>query len=103
MTGRFPVRYYTFDTSAKAGITYERSPGVVVFEHGEYNKGININTVPSKTWATTLELKVCLVCAENCQLGEYLHTSSVKIIYNNVFPSNKFTAEMGATTHTIWT
>eukprot|EP00929_Paragymnodinium_shiwhaense_P023326 TRINITY_DN14630_c0_g1_i1.p1 TRINITY_DN14630_c0_g1~~TRINITY_DN14630_c0_g1_i1.p1 ORF type:complete len:835 (-),score=196.50 TRINITY_DN14630_c0_g1_i1:29-2533(-) len=90
LKGQVSVKYRTENGSGVAGEVYEHVEGEVTFEDGEYNKTIDIKTVNNGIWAATLEFKLKVFEPDNCQLGKYLHSSRVKVINNQCFPSSKF-------------
>eukprot|EP00929_Paragymnodinium_shiwhaense_P023327 TRINITY_DN14630_c0_g1_i2.p1 TRINITY_DN14630_c0_g1~~TRINITY_DN14630_c0_g1_i2.p1 ORF type:complete len:834 (-),score=143.75 TRINITY_DN14630_c0_g1_i2:463-2964(-) len=90
LTGQVSVKYRTENGSGIAGEIYEHVEGEVTFEDGEYIKTIDVKTINNGKWACTLEFKLKVYEADNCQLGKYLHTSRVKVINNQYFPSSKF-------------
>lgn len=88
--GQARVWYTTADGSALAGEQYEPVAGELVFEDREKDKSIEINLCDDDTWHATNEFKVHLSDAEGCILGTYLHTCRVKVLDQNIFPSDKY-------------
>ncbi|CAE8585907.1 unnamed protein product [Polarella glacialis] len=90
MRGAVSVRWKTVDGSGKAGSRYSAASGKVLFQDGELMKSINVKVVDSELWAATLEFKVLLSEPEHCETGRYLHTCRVKVIDDDLFPTNKY-------------
>jgi hypothetical protein len=94
LEGKVAIKYYTLDGSAQGSTSfdtndYESQCRRVVFQPGEHTKSIVINVFDSTEglWSPTIEFKVLLSEAENCQMGAYLHSARVKIFNNDPFPS----------------
>lgn len=79
----------TKDASAKAGHKYEARSGRVTFSPGETIKNISIPLLDDDSWDATLEFLVVLTGVQGASLGKYLYTCRVKIIDDDVFPTNK--------------
>merc|ERR1712216_177845 len=90
LKGSCSVRYYSKDASAKAGRRYKACSGNVTFEEGEHTKTIEVRIISSRMWSTTLEFEMYLERPINCELDLYLHKSRVKVIDNDLFPSDKY-------------
>lgn len=90
MKGEVRVDYQSFDGTAKAGVRYEPALGTLRFKDNEDLKSIKIKIIEDENWATTVEFKVHLSNAVNCELGKYLHHCRVKVIDNDCFPSSKY-------------
>jgi ABC-type multidrug transport system fused ATPase/permease subunit len=90
LKGRVAVRYKTYDGSALAGFKYEATHGDLVFEEGVSDRVITVPIMNDDRWDPTLDFVVELEEPQACQLGNYLHKCSVKIIDDDVFPSNQF-------------
>mmetsp|Transcript_37274 Transcript_37274/g.112521 ORF Transcript_37274/g.112521 Transcript_37274/m.112521 type:complete len:809 (-) Transcript_37274:21-2447(-) len=89
-TGVSKVDYKTVDASAKAGEKYEATSGTLTFEAGEHMKSITVEILDDDKWNATLEFKVDLENPQGAQLGKYLHTCRVKVIDDDLFPTNKY-------------
>jgi len=94
MQGTCKAKWHTVDASARAGYRYVSAKGAVCFKDGEHTKTIKISIMQDDRWSTTTEFKLELENPENCELGLYLHHCRVKIIDNDVFPSNRFAAQV---------
>jgi len=90
LTGAAAFDFHTEDASAKAGRKYEAKTGSMGFNPGETVKTINIPILNDDSWDAALEFKVVLTRVRGAQLGKYLHRCRVKIIDDDVFPTNKF-------------
>jgi len=88
------VQWRTEDASAKAGHQYTAQSGEVVFEPGETHQHVKVPIVEDDVWHATTEFKAKLFHPHGCQLGNFLHTSRVKIIDNDQFPTNKFAEQV---------
>jgi len=94
LRGSVLVSYHTMDDSAIAGERYFERSGHLHFEAGVCCMSIDIPIVENDRWSTTLEFKVCLDQPTHCKLGNYLHTARVKVIDDNVFPSDVFRGQV---------
>lgn len=83
------VKYFTKDSSAKAGVRYEAQSGTVHFAPGEMMKTINIEIFQDDCFDATLEFHIKLDDAEGAFLGLYLHTARVQVVDDDGFPSNR--------------
>eukprot|EP00746_Dinoflagellata_sp_MGD_P005561 gnl/MRDRNA2_/MRDRNA2_110787_c0_seq1.p1 gnl/MRDRNA2_/MRDRNA2_110787_c0~~gnl/MRDRNA2_/MRDRNA2_110787_c0_seq1.p1 ORF type:complete len:929 (-),score=162.28 gnl/MRDRNA2_/MRDRNA2_110787_c0_seq1:115-2901(-) len=81
-------QYHTEDLSAKAGHKYEATSGEIQFLPGEYHKSIKIPILDDDNWDSTLEFLVVLTKPVGGQLGRTLYRTRVKVIDDDVFPSN---------------
>lgn len=89
--GTVKAKWETVDGSAKAGEQYVQAKGEVVFDDGDLqNKSIWIELLNDDKWHATNEFKVKLLRPEGCMLGKYLHTVRVKVMDNNLFPSDTY-------------
>jgi len=84
------VHYRTVDGTAKAGSKYCETQGTLVFEAGVNELDVSIPLISDRHWDTTTEFKVCLSDPNDCLLGSYLHSTRVKIMDEDTFPSNKY-------------
>lgn len=84
------VRYSTRDGSAKAGVKYAHTEGILEFDHGEYSKTISVPLEEDDRYDATLEFDVLLTSPVAAILDEYLHTSRVVLKDDDAFPTNKF-------------
>jgi len=89
---RSTVKWRTDDGSALAGVKYVAAQGELIFEKGESSKTIVIKVIDDNKWDSTLEFKLTLLeeGRESCHLGIYLRSCRVKIIDNDMFPTNRF-------------
>eukprot|EP00419_Tripos_fusus_P032504 CAMPEP_0172786926 /NCGR_PEP_ID=MMETSP1074-20121228/206196_1 /TAXON_ID=2916 /ORGANISM="Ceratium fusus, Strain PA161109" /LENGTH=568 /DNA_ID=CAMNT_0013623945 /DNA_START=23 /DNA_END=1725 /DNA_ORIENTATION=+ len=87
------VSYSSEDDSAVAGRRYQAVSGRIVFNPGEICKSVCIPLISSDDWNTTLEFKLKLSDPKGCAVGGYLFLSRVKVIDNDLFPSNRFDEE----------
>lgn len=87
---RSVVPYCTKDYSAKAGRSYIAAHSTVLFDPGERWKTIKIDIIDNDFWDTTLSFKIELLQEglEGAALGEYVWTTTVRIIDNDLFPTN---------------
>ena len=92
------VKFQTRDVSAKHGSKYLKTSGLLTFEPGEVLKSLEIPIVTDEYFDTTTEFSVVLHSPENCFLGAYLCATRVFILDDDLFPSNKFRAEIESDT-----
>jgi len=90
LQGEVNVRFSTEDVSAKAGQRYEATSGKVTFLDGEARRVVQVAIIQKEDWCPTLEFKVRLSEPDNCYLGLYLQACNVKVIDDDVFPSDKY-------------
>jgi len=88
------VLYYTEDGSARAGLKYEATRGELEFAPFESSKTVRVPIRDDNVFSTTLEFKIKLDNPSGCKLGNYLSSCRVKIIDDDVFPSNRFRQEI---------
>jgi hypothetical protein len=89
--GEARVKWKTFDMSAEAYKHYVPMPYTeVVFEDGCSHKDVYVSVIPTPGFEGTVEFGLFIdkQSVENAAVGKYLHTSSVKIIDSNAFPSD---------------
>ena len=88
--GKASVRWRTFDISAVAGKHYAPVHNQLIeFQDGETHKDLIVQVIPCDEYDGTVEFGVYLEAetAENCDVGHYLHTASIKIIDDACFPT----------------
>jgi len=96
LKGEVSVRFSTEDVSAKAGERYTATSGKVTFLDGEARRVVQVAIVSKEDWCPTLEFKVRLSEPDNCYLGLYLQACTVKVIDDDIFPSDKYLHEITA-------
>jgi len=96
LQGEVSVRFATEDVSAIAGERYQATSGKVTFLDGEARRVVQIAIVQKADWCPTLEFKVRLSDPENCYLGLYLQACNVKVIDDDIFPSDRFREDITA-------
>lgn len=89
-SGSATVEWRTEDSSAKAGVKYEASWGQLDFAPGETMKTVTIALLNDDAWDATLEFSAVLSHAHGAQLGKYLSRCRIKIIDDDVFPTNVY-------------
>lgn len=90
MRGTASAKYSTEDVSAKTGQHFKACSGQVTFLPGEERKIIELEIIEDGLWTPSLEFKVYLYEPKNCKLSNTVATSRVKILNEDVFPSNKY-------------
>lgn len=93
-SGEATAEYTTVDSSAKAGVKYEAQAGTVRFLPGETMKEITVPLLQNDSFDATLEFLVEIVDVKGAHMGKYLYTCRVKIIDDDVFPTNKYEADL---------
>jgi energy-coupling factor transporter ATP-binding protein EcfA2 len=88
--GEAYVEWRTEDSSAKAGVKYQAASGSLHFLPGETMKEVIILLLNDDAWDATLEFAVLLSNCRGAQLGKYLSHCRVKIIDDDVFPTNRY-------------
>eukprot|EP00440_Ansanella_granifera_P068259 gb/GFBE01074050.1/.p1 GENE.gb/GFBE01074050.1/~~gb/GFBE01074050.1/.p1 ORF type:complete len:841 (+),score=180.18 gb/GFBE01074050.1/:1-2523(+) len=86
--------YTTRDASAKAGAHYEAQAGRLTFEPGETLKSIKVKIFDDDSFSSALEFKLLITNVEGAHSGKYLYAARVKIIDNDVWPTNRFQDEI---------
>lgn len=84
------AKYETHDCSAKAGVKYVHTSGILEFAPGEVSKEIHVKLLQDANWDATLEFEVRLTEPVNANLGRYLYHCRVKVIDDDFFPTNQF-------------
>eukprot|EP00931_Biecheleriopsis_adriatica_P053450 TRINITY_DN31275_c1_g1_i2.p1 TRINITY_DN31275_c1_g1~~TRINITY_DN31275_c1_g1_i2.p1 ORF type:complete len:870 (-),score=129.43 TRINITY_DN31275_c1_g1_i2:68-2677(-) len=84
------VEFVTEDGSAKAGVKYRATRGVLHFQPGEDRQAFEVEVFNNHRWDATLEFKIHLVNNEGIELGRYLYHCRVRIIDGQMFPSNRY-------------
>jgi len=89
------VCYTTHDVTAKAGVSYEATAGVIEFEPGQSFVEIEVQLLDNNIWGSTVEFMVELLQEgiENATLDRRLFQTQVKVADNDAFPSNKYVAK----------
>jgi len=88
------VSYHTVDASALAGLKFEFTEGQVTFQEDEFLLSITVNITQDETWSPTLEFKVVLSDPEECILVADGTSCRVKIIDDDMFPSNRYREQL---------
>lgn len=90
------VRWATQDASGKAGVRYEATSGVLDFEPGERIKPVQVPLIGSDAWESVTEFHVALDSEglRGASLGPYLSQARVKVIDNDMFPTNLYAREI---------
>eukprot|EP00747_Dinoflagellata_sp_TGD_P214050 gnl/TRDRNA2_/TRDRNA2_86945_c0_seq2.p1 gnl/TRDRNA2_/TRDRNA2_86945_c0~~gnl/TRDRNA2_/TRDRNA2_86945_c0_seq2.p1 ORF type:complete len:886 (-),score=158.08 gnl/TRDRNA2_/TRDRNA2_86945_c0_seq2:35-2692(-) len=94
LSGLDTVKYRTIDGSAKAGEQYVAKAGEVAFEDGQSDYSFDIILLDDKKWTTTLEFKIELSDPDGCQLGIDFQVCRVKVINDNLFPSDVYSPQL---------
>jgi len=84
------VKYHTEDGSAKAGIKYTETAGVLKFKEGELYKTFDIPIIASESFDTVLEFFVELDGGDGCTVCPHAGNCRVMVLDNDTFPSTKF-------------
>eukprot|EP00931_Biecheleriopsis_adriatica_P079034 TRINITY_DN5244_c0_g2_i1.p1 TRINITY_DN5244_c0_g2~~TRINITY_DN5244_c0_g2_i1.p1 ORF type:complete len:898 (-),score=150.80 TRINITY_DN5244_c0_g2_i1:69-2762(-) len=84
------VRYSTISGTAKPGKKYVEISGVLEFGPGETEKEIHLELLEDDCWQATQEFVVRLSDPHGMELSEGSAETRVKIIDDDVFPSNRF-------------
>lgn len=88
--------WQTEDSSAKAGVKYEASGGIMTFAPGEATKEITIRLLDDDAWDATVEFGIVITRVGGAQLGKYLYRTRVKVIDDDVFPTNAYQTKLQA-------
>merc|ERR1740123_29201 len=84
-----------FETAAgTASNKFKSKEGVIEFAPGETQKEITIDLISDPCWHATEEFSINLSEPNGVELGRNLKTVRVKIIDDDVFPSNKYCKEI---------
>jgi len=90
LRGSCSVRYRTKDHSAIAGVKYEYKNERVDFGPGENSRRFEIKIVNDDSFDSTLEFEIFLEEPENCVINNEMSHTRVKILDDDLFPSNRF-------------
>lgn len=92
LEGSSEVAYNTEDGSALAGRQYHSTKGTLIFGPGSALMQIKVKMVDNDLWDTTTEFRVHLKTdgLKGAALGQYLKHTTVRVIDNDSFPSNKY-------------
>lgn len=88
---RNTVDFCTADSSEFAGRKFIPTSGTLVFEPGQVEKCFPVTLCEDELFESTVEFGVKLSNPDpGCQLGMYLWQCRIKILDNDVFPTNKY-------------
>jgi len=84
------VHYMTVDGSAKAGVEYVATEGMLIFEPKQSVATLTVPVISIPGWNPTTDFEVELVDygLENAVLGPHLYKTTVKVLNNDMFPTN---------------
>jgi len=83
------VNYSTESGSAADGKVFSGRAGKLTFLPGEELKTIQVPIIDDEDWNATLEFSIRLFEAEGCLLSKAMSKARVKVIDNDVFPTNR--------------
>mmetsp|Transcript_37849 Transcript_37849/g.120674 ORF Transcript_37849/g.120674 Transcript_37849/m.120674 type:complete len:866 (-) Transcript_37849:768-3365(-) len=86
------VAFTTKQGSAKAGVIYVDTKGVLTFEPGEHRKCIEVPILDDNSWNPATEFNLVLDSEGivNASLGRYLNETRVSVMDDGAFPTNRF-------------
>lgn len=86
------VRWHTYDGTAKAGVKYRASSGLLEFPPGDIYATIKIELIPNHDWDPTTDFYIQLEeeTAKNAKLDWSHAFCRVRIVDNDTFPTDKF-------------
>eukprot|EP00931_Biecheleriopsis_adriatica_P079033 TRINITY_DN5244_c0_g1_i1.p1 TRINITY_DN5244_c0_g1~~TRINITY_DN5244_c0_g1_i1.p1 ORF type:complete len:907 (-),score=145.26 TRINITY_DN5244_c0_g1_i1:66-2786(-) len=84
------IEYSTISGSAKSGEKYVATSGLLEFGPGEIEKDIHLLLLEDDCWQATQDFVVQLSNPQGMELSAGLAETTVKIIDDDVFPSNRF-------------
>lgn len=90
MDGQVSVGFTTENGTAKAGVKFRKTSGTVTFGPGQAIQTIRVGIIDDNSWNTALEFRVCLSNPQGCHFGEPLHRCRVRIVDDDLFPTNKY-------------
>merc|ERR1719387_834749 len=79
--------------SPYANIKFKPVTGTILFDVGEKLKSFSVEILDDDRFNATLEFGIGLSDPMGCELGLYLFQTRIKIVDNDVFPTNKFAKE----------
>eukprot|EP00929_Paragymnodinium_shiwhaense_P069236 TRINITY_DN34928_c0_g1_i1.p1 TRINITY_DN34928_c0_g1~~TRINITY_DN34928_c0_g1_i1.p1 ORF type:complete len:936 (-),score=243.51 TRINITY_DN34928_c0_g1_i1:280-3087(-) len=88
------VNYFTRDVAAKHPRKYKEKKGTIDFQVGEEIAWIEVEVVQDASFDTNLDFMVILDQPVDCVIGSSLGRCRIMIIDDDVFPTNKFRAEI---------
>eukprot|EP00434_Breviolum_minutum_P008504 symbB.v1.2.007502.t1/scaffold444.1/size204903/2 len=91
---RCEVEIRTHSGSAKAGQEFKATERILSFEPDEVLKSIHVELFDNTRWDTHMEFSAKLSNPMGAVLGEYLSEAHVRIIDDDLFPSNRFKDEI---------
>jgi len=96
LEGTCYVRYQTIPGTAKPGDKYVHQEGHVTFDNLVSCQQVSIPIIPDPLWNQVLEFRVALSLESNsnCELSQEMSGCRVKIIDNDIFPSDKFSKQI---------
>jgi len=85
------VQYETEDISAIARNNYKTMSGTLTFEPGQYEQHITIPIIQNSMWGTIVDFSVNLkeTSLVNAETSRYSKNARVKIIDDDIFPTNR--------------
>lgn len=86
------IKWTTKDHTAVSGCNYVAASGFLEFGPDEFEKQLHVKIIDDVNWGGMLEFHVLLEpeTADNCTIGEYLHTARVQRIDDEIFPTDKY-------------
>jgi len=85
------VQWETADSfGGKAGLTYTAAQGTLTFDPGQCCANIRVHLLDDSQWQASAEFKIRLSNPQGCKIDTELGESRVKIIDDDIFPSNKY-------------
>ena len=85
---------YSTEPSEHGGRKFVATKGIASFAPGETIVYIPVKIIDDHRFESTVEFRMKLSAPEKCELGLYLHQCRVKIIDDDIFPSNKYAADL---------
>jgi ABC-type multidrug transport system fused ATPase/permease subunit len=94
------VRYAT-ESSGNAAVKFEAVSGTAFFAADETIFTVPVKLINDDVYDPSIEFVMTLSDPEGCETGLYLYRCRVKIIENDVFPTNKYKAEILSDPHKV--
>ena len=94
------VRYATA-SSGNAAVKFEAVNGTAFFAADETIFTVPVKLINDDVYDPSIEFVMTLSDPEGCETGLYLYRCRVKIIENDVFPTNKYKAEILSDPHKV--
>eukprot|EP00929_Paragymnodinium_shiwhaense_P080069 TRINITY_DN41736_c0_g6_i1.p1 TRINITY_DN41736_c0_g6~~TRINITY_DN41736_c0_g6_i1.p1 ORF type:complete len:880 (-),score=187.98 TRINITY_DN41736_c0_g6_i1:168-2807(-) len=81
---------WAVDDSPLAGKKFELDSGTLHFKPGQKVHDVHVTILGDDHFDTIVEVSLTLSSPQGCVLGDYLYKTRVKIIDDDVFPTNQF-------------